>query len=148
MIETQHIQYEIMCHNLGTWHNRFQVKCTTVSKWNWHDQAPKWGCHNCPQVRQSQFVGNKAKGQILKRVFQENKARQIFQKMYISYTLICTRTCAYQGVRNIRFSETMTYFVFLKHPFWDLPFCLITDELLPSDTSTIVPKWHWIIVKN
>ena len=28
----------------------------------------------------SKFVGNKAKGGILKRVFQENKARQIFQK--------------------------------------------------------------------
>ena len=42
-----------------------------------------------------QFVVNKAKGRISKRVFQENKARQIF----------------------------------LKHPFWDSPFCLITDEL-------------------
>ena len=35
---------------------------------------------------------------------------------------------AYQGVRNVRFSENLACFVFLKHPFWDLPFCLITDE--------------------
>ena len=39
-----------------------------------------------------------------------------------------SRTCAYQGVRNVRFPGDLTYFVFLKHPFWDSPFCLITDE--------------------
>ena len=36
------------------------------------------------------FVGNKAKGRILKRVFQENKARKIFRKTIISYPLIST----------------------------------------------------------
>ena len=30
--------------------------------------------------RIQEIVGNKAKGRILKRVFQENKARQIFRK--------------------------------------------------------------------
>ena len=39
------------------------------------------------------FVGNKAKGRISKRVFQENKARQIFRKTNISYPLIRTRFC-------------------------------------------------------
>ena len=65
----------------------------------------------------TKFVGNKVKGQISKRVFQENKARQIFRKANISYPLIRTRTCAYQGVRHVRFSENLTCFVFLKHPF-------------------------------
>ena len=37
-----------------------------------------------------QFVDNKAKGRISKRVFQENKARQISQKTNISYPLIHT----------------------------------------------------------
>ena len=37
------------------------------------------------------FVSNKAKGLISKRVFQENKARQIFRKTNISYSLIRTR---------------------------------------------------------
>ena len=32
------------------------------------------------------------------------------------------------GVRNVRFSENLACFVLLKHPFWDSPFCLITDE--------------------
>ena len=39
-----------------------------------------------------EIVGNKAKGRILKRVFQENKARQIFRKTNSSYPLIRTRT--------------------------------------------------------
>ena len=34
-----------------------------------------------------------------------------------------------RGLRNVRFSENLTCFVFLKHPFWDSPFCLITDDL-------------------
>ena len=38
------------------------------------------------------FVSNKAKGGISKRVFQENKARQIFQKTNISYPLKRTST--------------------------------------------------------
>ena len=53
-------------------------------------------------------------------MFQENKARQIFRKMNISYPLIRTRTRAYQEVRNICFSENLVGFVF----------CLITDEIL------------------
>ena len=76
-----------------------------------------------------QFVGNKAKVRISKQMFQENKARQIFQKTIISYPLIGKRTCAYQGLRNEPFLENLAPFVFLKNSFWDSPFCLITDEL-------------------
>ena len=78
----------------------------------------------------SQLVGNEAKGWISKRVLQEHKARQIVRKTNISSPLILARTCAYQGVRNVRFSGNLACFVFLKYPFWDSPFCLITDELL------------------
>ena len=51
----------------------------------------------------SEVVGNKAKARISKRVFQENKAREIFRKTNISYPLIRTST----------------------------PFCLINDEVEP-----------------
>ena len=74
------------------------------------------------------FVGNKAKERISKLVFQESKARQNFRKTNISYPLIRTRTCAYQGVRNVCFSEILACFAFLKHPFLDSPFYLITDD--------------------
>ena len=63
------------------------------------------------QYLTASLVGNKAKGRILKQVFQENKARQIFQKNNISYPLIR----AYQGKRNVRFSENLACFVFSKH---------------------------------
>ena len=95
----------------------------------------------------------KAKARISKRLFQENKAYQIFRKMKISYplhahvrdcvsrkqstpktnisySLIRTRTCAYHGVRNVPFQK-IWHAVFLKHPFWDSPFCLITDDMIP-----------------
>ena len=67
---------------------------------------------------------------ISNRVFQENKAPQIFQKGNISYLLIRISIGADQGVRNSSFSEILAFFVFLKHPFWDSPFSFITDEVM------------------
>ena len=46
-------------------------------------------------------------------MFQENKACQVFRKANISYPLIPTRTCAYQGVTDIRFSENVNMMVVL-----------------------------------
>ena len=60
------------------------------------------------------FADNKAKRRIWKRVFQENDARQIFRITNISNITTCT--CAYQGVRNVRFLENLTCFVFLETP--------------------------------
>ena len=56
--------------------------------------------------------------------------------------------CGYQGVRNVRFSENMTCFVFLKHPFWDSPFCLITNKIIKrkiwiSTHQEIMFLLHW-----
>ena len=76
-----------------------------------------------------QLVGNKPKGQISKRMFQENKACQIFRKTNISYPLIRTRTYVYQGVRNVRFPENLAYFASSKHRFWDSSFWLLANEL-------------------
>ena len=39
------------------------------------------------------------------------------------------RTCAYQGVRNVRFLENLACFAFLLPPSWDLPFRLIAGAL-------------------
>ena len=52
--------------------------------------------------------------------------RSYILKQTCSFQLL---VCAYQGVRNVRFSENLEWFFFLKHPIWDSPFCLITDEL-------------------
>ena len=49
-----------------------------------------------PRFQHAVF-GNKKKGQILKWVFQENKARQIFRKTIISYLPIRTHKCLIFG---------------------------------------------------
>ena len=56
----------------------------------------KYFHRNVYHMPQGQLVGNKAKGRISKRVFQENNARQIFRKTNISY----------QGVRKFVFQKT------------------------------------------
>ena len=56
-------------------------------------------------VSAEEFVGNKVIGRISKRKFQENKARQI-----------CTRKCAYQGVKNVCFCGKFGVLCFLETP--------------------------------
>ena len=53
---------------------------------------------------------------ISKRVLQENKPRQIFGRTNISYSLIRTRTCAYQEVRNVFGFRKICFFCFLVVP--------------------------------
>ena len=74
-----------------------------------------------PSIKQRQCISLKLltafAGRISKRVFQENKAHQIFQKTNVSYPLIRTQMCVHQGVTIVRFSEYLACFIFLKHPF-------------------------------
>ena len=44
------------------------------------------------------------------------------------------RTCAYQGVRNVRFLENLVCFAFVLPPFWDSSFYVITDEMRKPDS--------------
>ena len=62
---------------------------------------------NLIRVRVELLACKKAKGWISKRVFQEKKACQIFSKTNTSYPLIRTGACAYEGVRNVRFSGNL-----------------------------------------
>ena len=58
---------------------------------------------NFQNIRISKFLTNDSKGLSIKC------ARKIFRKTNISNPLIRTRTCAYQDVRNVSFSENFTY---------------------------------------
>ena len=49
----------------------------------------------------------------------------------------------FRGLRNVRSSENLACFVFLKHPFWNSPFCLITDEIQFSLEKRL-EKRKWI----
>ena len=51
----------------------------------------------------AKVVGNKAKGRISKRMFQENKVRQIFRKTNISYSLI-PEMFVFRKIRRALFS--------------------------------------------
>ena len=62
---------------------------------------------NSGKASMEQIVRNKAKEQISKLVFQENKARQIFRKTSIS----CPLTHTFQGLRNIHLLGNLTSFV-------------------------------------
>ena len=68
------------------------------------------------------FVGNKAKRWVSKWVFKKTKHAKFSEKQ----TFLTHWHGLHIGVRNVLFSENLC-FVFLKHPFWDSPFCLITD---------------------
>ena len=65
-----------------------------------------------------------------------------FRIFFWSRKYLCT--CAYQGVRNVRFFEDLACFVFLKHPFWDSPFCLITDVVFFEFAEKIRPDKYFL----
>ena len=51
-------------------------------------------------------------GRVMKRAFKGSfiyYVRKLFRKSNISYPLIRTRMCAYQGVGNVTFSENFAY---------------------------------------
>ena len=66
------------------------------------------------------------KGESQNGCFKKTKNTKFSEKTIISYLLIHTGTCAYQGGRK---SENLACFVFLKYPFRDSPSCLITNEI-------------------
>ena len=74
------------------------------------------------------FVGNKAKRVNLKTDVSRKQSPTNFPNNEHFFPQI--RTFVYYGVRNVRFLENLSGFVFLKHPFWDSPFCHITDVFL------------------
>ena len=52
--------------------------------------------------------------------------------------------CRNPSYIHVNFSENLAYFVFLKHPFWVSPFCLITDDLTAS--SIFCLAWGILIL--
>ena len=72
------------------------------------------------------FVGSKAnfKGRISKWRLEESKACQ-FSEEQTFLTPWYARTCAYQGVRDMRFSEYLACFAFLLPPFEIRSFALL-----------------------
>ena len=79
----------------------------------WKIQRECTGMLNIENLK-FQIVGNVAKGRISKRVLEENRACQISRKRNISYPLIHTHTCAYRGIKNVRFFGKFGVLCFLE----------------------------------
>ena len=93
-----------------------------------------------PLIRTSSYVcvsgGKKC---LFFRKFGYQWVKDVFQKICLS------------GGKNIRFSENLTGFVFLKHPFWDSPFCLITDDFISVHCHPLINlkiKIHLLCTTN
>ena len=69
-------------------------------------------------VRSDKSSVIRQKGESQNGCFKKKQANKIFRKTNIPHPLIRTHA-----------RENLACFVFLKHPFWDSPFCLITDEV-------------------
>ena len=70
--------------------------------------------------------------------FKKTNHAKFSKKTNISYPLIRT---------HVRFSENLAGFVFLKHPFWNSPFCLITDEI-DQNNFKVLKKDCQIFIKE
>ena len=81
------------------------------------------------QISETNSSVIKQKDESQKGCFKKTKHTKCSEKRIFLIPLIRTHTCAYQGIRDVRFSENLSCFVFLKHPFWDSPFCLIRLDL-------------------
>ena len=95
----------------------------------------------------SKFVGNKTKGRISKRLFQENKARQIFRKRNISYPLIRTpmRDSSFCLITD-EFSETVRFVFYIKD-FYDAILNLdILKQYLDCHIIYILNSVFWILI--
>ena len=66
---------------------------------------------------QREFVRNKAKGRISKRLLQKTKHVKLSEKTNISYPPDTYTYKCVPGLRNVCFSENLMFFVFLEHPF-------------------------------
>ena len=68
------------------------------------------------KILHEQLVGNKAKGES-QNGGNKNAKHAKFSEKYVYVSGGKIRTCAYQGVKNVRFSENLARFVFLLPPF-------------------------------
>ena len=91
------------------------------------------------------FVGNKAKGRISKRVLQENKARQVFRIKNISYPLI--RTCL-SGGKKCSFSGKFGVLCFLATPALRFALLPYSQRLQLKNKWCLIAKAVWFFKRR
>ena len=73
-------------------------------------------------------------------MFQENKARQFFRKMSISYPPMRIRTCAYQRVRNVFFQKVWRALFSWNTHFEIRPFALLQTKYQKQSSRVFIKK--------
>ena len=118
---------------LTSWYSKKLKITMRTFFFNWKGNLLRWALSNekipLPNLWETlQKIANSSitrqKGQSQNGCFKKTK----HAKTNIFYPDMQTYV-AYQGIKNVRFSENLTRFVFFKHPFWDSIFCLTTDKL-------------------
>ena len=108
---------------LSFWSYRMEIYKVAKSRGTFRIQS---NFHNASVIRQKSECQNGCFKKTKHTKFAEK--RTFFAPWY-----------AHVRVRNVRFSGNLACFVFLKHPFWDSPFCLITDEI---SSSVFINPFH------
>ena len=93
---------------------------------------------HCVKYARIRFSLTWVKRANLKTYVTRKQSTPNFLEKTISYPMIRKRICAYQGVKNVCFSESLTCLLFSLPPFCDLPFCLITDILRSEAYDTLI----------
>ena len=87
----------------------------------------------------AKIVGIKSKGRISKGCFKKTKHAKFSDKqIFLSFWYLRERI---RGVRHVCFLENLASFVFLKHPFWDSHFWLVTDKTWSLITTLNQCNW-------
>ena len=84
------------------------------------------------------------KGESQNGCYKKTKQAKFSEKQTFFNPLIRTRTCAYQGVRNVRFSEKLAYFIFLWHRFEIRSFALLPTNFLFTNVFSRWLMWEYV----
>ena len=110
------------------WTISFCLLCVWDSKLSWPTQHFLKAFHYFLKAPIDNLGDQNTKIYNLKFLPDKNFVDKIFPPTKFSSSR--KKLATYQGVRNVCFPENLACFLFLKHPFWDSLFCLITADIL------------------
>ena len=90
---------------------------------------------NVKQIRQKSAPSTQTRTKIKHFIITSTHARmQAHQARDCVLGVLCVFSCKHVHLlmcfrAHVCFPENLAWLVFFKHPFWDSPFCLITNEL-------------------
>ena len=93
---------------------------------------------HCVKYARIRFSLTWVKRANLKTYVTRKQSTPNFLEKTISYPMIRKRICAYQGVKNVCFSENLNCLLFSLPAFCESPFCLITNIWRSEAYDTLI----------